>query len=221
MSETVRFPIKDKELDTYLVGVKDYIKDPNNKPRLGINIADETLLSDDEEVWTKNFSKLQDPNLCTTAVINEKTRLKKKIKIDFSAVLGKINPNILTTADRFALRMFLRNQGGPISVATWCPVFIVVSMNHLLLKFKFSNSDNPSSRKMPKGHRVYFESCIGLPNLADKDILFGGGVNISNAFFSMTFKDEDSGKMLYARAYYENRRSHRSPVSLVFRIIIP
>jgi len=221
MLSTVRFPVKDTDFDAYVVAVILYILLAINKTRLAILPANETLLVDDVSDWSKNRVKALDPNQCTTAIINEQKRLKAKIKVDFPSVLCKINPDILSVADRFALRLFLRNANSINLVASWCPVFIVNFIAHLLIKFKFINTDAPGSKKMPKGNRIYFEQYIGLPNLADKDIVFGSGVNVSKAFYTMIFKDGDSGKTLYVRAYYENRRGDRGPVSLIMSVIIP
>ncbi len=221
MTVSVRFPVKDIDFSSYVVALIIYILILANKTRLAILPVDETLLVDDVDAWSINRAKAIDPNQCTTAIINEQKRLKAKIKVDFPAVLCKINPEKLTTADRYALRLFLRNSGSPIPVATWCPVIIVMFISHLLIKFKLINSDTPNSRKMPKGNKVFFESYIGLPTLADKDIVFGSGVNIPSAFYTMTFKDGDSGKTLYVRGCYENRRAERGPVGLITSVMIP
>jgi len=221
MISTVRFPVKDTDFNSYIVSVIIYILLLLNKTRLAILPANETLLVDDVAEWSANRVKALDPNQCTTAVINEQKRLKAKIKVDFPSVLCKINPDILTVADRFALRLFLRNSNSVNLVASWCPLFVVNFISHLLIKFKFINTDAPGSRKMPKGNKIYFEQYIGLPNIADKDIVFGGGVNVAKAFYTLTFKDGESGKTLYVRAFYENRRGDRSPVSLIMSVIIP
>jgi len=221
MSYVIRFPSRDKDFNTYVVGTKVYIIDPFNKPRLGIITADENIVTTDEDSWSKNYIKLIDPNQCTKAIRDEKKRLKKKIKKEYPIIFSKITDSILTSADRLALRMFLRNPASKITAATWCPIFLLLSMSHLLMKFKFINTDNPSSRKMPKGNRIFFESYIGLPDLADKDLVFSNGINISTAFFTLLFKDADAGKTLYARCYYENSKGERGPVSLIYKSIIP
>jgi len=221
MYSTVRFPVKDTDFSNYIVSLIIYILILANKTRFAIIAADEKLLEDDVSAWSSNRAKVIDPNQCTTAIINEQKRLKAKIKLDFPTVLCKINPDILTTADRLALRLFLRNSGNPIPVASWCPLFIVMFISHLLIKFKFINTDAPGSRKMPKGNKIYFEHYIGLSGIADKDIVFGGGANVSNAFYTMTFAASDAGKTLYVRGYYENKKGERSPVSLIMSVIIP
>ena len=221
MFSTVRFPVKDTDFDSYVVSVIIYILTLLIKTRLAILPANETLLVEDVSDWSKNRVKALDPNQCTTAIINEQKRLKAKIKVDFPSVLCKINPDILTVADRFALRLFLRNSNSVNLVASWCPLFIVNFIAHLLIKLKFINTDAPNSKKMPKGNKIYLEQYIGLPNLADENIVFGGGVNVSKAFYTMNFKDADSGKTLYLRGYYENRRGDRGPVSLIMNVIIP
>lgn len=221
MFSSIRFPVKDTDFSNYIVALILYILIAANKLRLGIASADETLLVDEADAWTKNRAKVIDPNLRTTAIINEQKRLKAMIKVDFPTVLCKIDPDKLTIADRFALRLFLRNSSSANLVATWCPLFVVNFISHLLIKFKFINTDAPGSRKMPKGNKIYFEQYIGLPNIEDKDIVFGSGVNVSKAFYTMTFKDGDSGKTLYVRGFYENRKGDRSPASLIMNVIIP
>jgi len=221
MTVSVRFPVKDTDFDAYVVALIIYILLLINKTKFAILAENETLLVDDVSAWSANRVKVLAPNQSTTTVINEQKRLKAKIKVDFPAVLCKINPDVLTIADRFALRLFLRKPNTPNLVASWCPSFIVIFISHLLIKFKFINTDTPKSRKMPKGNRIYFETYIGLPEIADKDIVFGSGVNISKAFYTMTFTAENSGKTLYARAYYENKKGERSPVSLIINVLIP
>jgi len=217
---TVRFYRKDVQNGSFFGSSVVYIAAPATKARLQIYNASETLLTGDLKLWDDNWTLYDDVNTNTTPVTHEKTRLLGVLKQDYKTVFGAIPDALLTTDDRAALRLFERKPASPIVVANYRPLLVEEEISHLLIKLRIINTKTPSSRRMPKGNRIFLETYIGLAGIADADLVFGNGIVIGSAFYTFLFIAEEAGKTCYFRAYYQNTRGDRSPVSLILRIVI-
>lgn len=220
MINTPRLYTTDAENNSYINSSVEYIIVPTNKSRLKITDDSETKMIDIRILWVANWQKHTNVNQNTKSVNNEKTRLLGLFKNNSREVYGNIPNNLLTTDDREALRLFERKAASPILVADFRPLMVEEEISHLLIKLRFINTKTPSSRKMPKGNKIFLETYIGLAGIADADLVFSNGVVIGNAFYTFLFDAEDAGKTCYFRAYYQNTRGDRSPVSLILSIVI-
>ena len=221
MINTPRFFRKDAENNSFFDSSVDYISVPANKTRLQVSDANETLIGGDREVWDGNWILYDNVNTRTKPVTDEKDRLLAVMKGDCRTVYGAIPNALLTTADRAALRLFVRQLPSPIVVANYRPTMLEESVSHLLIKLRLINSKTPSSRAMPKGNKVFLETYVGAAGILDADLVFGNGIVIGSAFYQFIYDAEDAGKTCYFRSYYQNNRGDRSPVSLILRIVIP
>ena len=220
MINTVRFYRKDVDNNSFFGTSIVYIAVPANKTRLQVSTASETLLTGNLTLWDDNWTLYDNVNTNTTPVTKEKTRLIGIMKDGCRTVFGAIPDALLTTAEREALRIFLRKAGSPIVVADFRPLLVEEEISHLLIKIRIINTKTPSSRSMPKGNKLFLETYIGAAGIADADLVFGNGIIITNAFYTFLFDAEDAGKTCYFRAYYQNTRGDRSPVSLILSIVI-
>ena len=220
MINSVRFFRKDVQNNAFFGSSIIYIAVPATKSRLQITTASQTLLTGDLTLWDNNWTLYNSVNTNTTPVTHEKTRLLGVLKQDYKTVFGAIPDALLTTDDRAALRLFERKAGSPIVVANYRPTMLEEEVSHLLIKIRFLNSKTPTSRSMPKGNRVFLETYVGAAGIPDADLVFGNGIVMGSAFHTFLFDDEDATKTCYFRAYYQNTKGDRSPVSLILRIVI-
>lgn len=220
MINSVRFYKKNSENNSFFGTSVAYISVPANKTRLQISTASETQIGGDWVLWDDNWQLYDDTSTCTAPVIAEKNRLMGVMKADCRAVFGGIPDALLTTADRTALRLFLRKAPSVNVVANFRPTMVEEEISHQLIKLRLINSKTPSSRAMPKGNKIFLETYVGLAGIADADLVFGNGIVIGNAFYTFLFAAEEVGKTCYFRAYYQNNKGDRSPVSLILRIVI-
>ena len=117
MITTVRFYTKNVQNNSFFGSSIVYVAVPANKLRLKISDAYETLLSGDQIEWDDKWQLFDNVNTNTTTVTKEKNILMAKMKAACRLVFGSIPDALLTTADREALRLFVRKAGSLIVVA--------------------------------------------------------------------------------------------------------
>ena len=220
MFNKAAYPRTIHEMIIYAIAVLKYITFAANKLRLGVVDAKLTTVTTNVGKLSEDWEKNGDPSTHTTIVTKSLQKDIELVKENFTSIFSDIKEEVYNITDRETFCMSERAINAPIEVADYSPVFIIRSVSFLILKLLFINTATPKSRALPKGNKIFFEYYIGVAGLTAGNIPFANALNISNAYYTLEFKETDLGKTVYMHCYYENSRGQRSPVSTTLSKVI-
>jgi len=73
---------------------------------------------------------------------------------------------------------------------------------------------------MPSGKTLLLAYFIGAAGLADVDIAFTNGTNVTTSTHTIIFGLGDKGKTCYACCFYENGHHQRGPQSVIVSKVV-
>ena len=218
-----KFPRKNKEFNTHLVGAVRHLND--NHLRLKVdpdNLSDlNDLFNHPTEGWKVIYKITEDDGTATKNARKKREILKNKIVKVLLLIFGDIPNSVLTVDDRSALRLNQNKKGKTrVSRMKRAPNYSLVKTFHLLHRLRFQNPLTPESRAMPYKQHIVLECYIGAAGIADKDVQWVNAQDVTRAFFNKTFSEGDVSKTAYYRACYENSRGERSSWGKVGKFVI-
>jgi len=220
MLQTIRFPKKINEVsDSFDISVP-YFLDVDNQKRFLNKAGDLKVVTDLKALFDPNREKYLDPKQCTSFIVQDNNKYIGQIKVGLNVLVADIPNSNFTPADKRILNIIEKGKGGRIIVVTFSPHIVIEHVTYLQITVEIQNPTTPSSKAMPHGHSLFLENYIGLPEIADKDIVFGNGVNVTTAKHIFQFQASDIGKTCYIRGSYENGHHERGPISVIISKVI-
>ena len=215
-----RFPTKDDDKNNYYNTVIPYINLPANQTRFNTPATVLTALNAKYALWTPNWTKLNDTDLCTHNVVELKNTLEVEIDGILDAVYGDIPDSVLTAVDMSKFLIFARKLASAAVVSAVAPGFALDTIGHLWAIFHFTNTASPSSKEAPVGNFIFFETYVGAAGIADADVPFANGNVTSAASHTFHFVNGQVGKTCYVHCYYQIKNGNRSPESVIISFVI-
>ena len=221
MSHNVaRIPTTDEDKNNYYGSVVPFINNADNQLRFKSVPANLTTLNNKFGLWSPNWIKLNDSNLCTHTVVALKNSLEVDIDDALDVIYGDIPDSVLTVADKKEFLMFERKVPSSAVASPVSPALIFDSMGHLWAKFLFRNTATPTRREAPVGNVVFYETYIGDAGIADAELVFGNGNVSTSAFHTFNFTEDQVGKTCYVRCFYQIKKGDRSPGSKIVSFML-
>ena len=93
---------------------------------------------------------------------------------------------------------------------------ILVGMHTL----RFSNPEDPDSKRMPKGQKIILRKAVGIADIPDDEIPWRGTETVKRFLHDVSYTAGDKGKTAYYNACYESNRGERGPWSDVIDAIV-
>ena len=180
MVQTIRFSKKIGEVSASFDVSIPYFMDINNQLRFKNKAADLKDVADLKVLFDPNRDKYLNPKFRTTFITQDNKLYIGKIKVGLNVLVADVPYSNFTVEDKRILNIIERGKGGRIIVVTFSPHIAIVHSAYLQITVEITNPETPNSKAMPHGHKVFLETYVGLPNIADKDIVFGNGVNLSS-----------------------------------------
>ena len=107
-----------------------------------------------------------------------------------------------------------------IDAVNFSPQLVVDKITVGVHKLRFSNPQDPGSKKMPKGQKVILRSAVGTANIPEDQIPWSGYETVKRFLHNVGFTAGDKGKTAYYSACYESNRGERGPWSDVIDAIV-
>ena len=220
MLQTIRFSRKINEVsDSFDISIP-YFLDVNNQKRFLNKVGDLKVVTDLKALFDPNREKYLDPKQCTTFIVQDNNSYIRQIKEGLNVLVADVPNTNFSVDDKRVLNIIEKGKGGRIIVVTFGPHIAIVHVSYLQITVEIQNPSTPSSKAMPHGHSLFLENYIGLADIADKDVVFGNGVNVTTAKHIIHFQASDVGKTCYIRGSYENGHHERGPVSVIISKVI-
>ncbi len=174
-----------------------------------------TSLTEHFGKWGPNWKALKNVDLCTHTVIKLKNDLVDLIYTDIDNVFANIPDSVLTPEDKAAFLVHERKVRGNAVVSEIAPGLAISTIGHLWANVEFVNTASPSSKSAPENNFIYYETYIGLPDIAETEIPFANGNMIGGHRHHFVFTAPEVGKTMYVRCFYQITKGDRSPSSHV------
>ena len=107
-----------------------------------------------------------------------------------------------------------------IDAVDFAPQLVVDQISVGVHKLRFSNPEDPDSKKMPKGQKIILRKAVGTANIPDGEIPWSGSETVKRFLHDVSYTAGDKGKTAYYNACYESNRGERGPWSDVIDAIV-
>lgn len=215
------FPATLVDLDVYLRAATLYL---NSTPHLMVNPAKlailNPLMTGSVNAWDVVYPASVGDNS------NKNFRTKRhnligEIEPCLLDIFDNIPKDLWTVDDRSALRRpekattrtHSKEYGNAPTIETY-------NIMHLGITLKFTNPATPETQELPPMQHMYLETFIGPAGIADADIKWADGENLTHFLDTIHYLETQVGLVAYHRVCYESTRKERSVFSVVHKVII-
>jgi len=213
-------PITDDGKNDFYGTLIPYINLPANQLRFKTVPDTLTTLNSHYTEWGVNWVKFKDDTQRTTVIVNLKNTLEVQIDEEIDKVYIEIPNSILTTDDKAIFQIFPRKIPITIVVSDIAPGIVLDTIGHLWAKVLFVNSKTPTSKAAPIGNFIFFQNYVGLAGIADADVAFWEGNVTSTSSHTFHFTKDQVGQTCYIECFYQIKKGHRSPSSIIISFIV-
>ncbi|MBL7127903.1 MAG: hypothetical protein ISS16_02850 [Ignavibacteria bacterium] len=107
-----------------------------------------------------------------------------------------------------------------INAVDFAPQLAVDEISVGMHKLRFSNPEDPHSRKMPRGQKIILRTAIAAADIPESEIPWSGSETVTRFLHDVNYTVDDKGKTAYYRACYESNRGERGPWSDIIDAIV-
>ncbi len=144
-----------------------------------------------------------------------------KIEVCLLDIFDNIPKDLWTVDDRSTLRRPEKATTHTHSTEyPNAPTIETNNIQHLGITLKFTNPATPGTQEIPAKQHMYLETFIGPAGLADADIKWSDGENLTHFLDTIHYSDAQVGLTAYHRVCYESTRKERSVYSAVHKVVI-
>ena len=130
------------------------------------------------------------------------------------------NP-LVTDAQRVDLGVTVRDtEPTRIDAVGFAPQLVVDKISGGVHTLRFSNPEDPHSKKMPKGQKIILRTAVGAADIPESEIPWSGTEIVTRFLHDVSYTVDDKGKTAYYSACYESNRGERGPWSDVIDAIV-
>ena len=130
------------------------------------------------------------------------------------------NP-LVTDAQKVDLGVTVRDtEPTRIDAAGFAPQLVVDKISGGMHTLRFSNPEDPDSKKMPYGQKIILRTAVSTADIPEPDIPWSGSVTVTRFLHDVIYTAGDKGKTAYYNACYESTRGERGPWSDVIDAIV-
>ncbi|MFC2092621.1 hypothetical protein ACFLSV_01860 [Bacteroidota bacterium] len=130
------------------------------------------------------------------------------------------NP-LVTDAQKVDLGVTVRDtEPTRIDAAGFAPQLVVDKILVGVHTLRFSNPEDPHSKKMPKGQKIILRAAVAAADIPESEIPWGGNVTVTRFLHDVSYTVDDKGKTAYYTACYESNRGERGPWSDIIDAIV-
>ncbi len=215
------FPDVLSDLNNYFLTAKTYV---NTTSHLAVAAAKLAILNPLVTGSAEAWDVIYPASVGDNSTHNNRTKrniLIGKIEHCLLDIYDNIPADLWTVDDRSALRRPLKAVTHTHStVYPNAPTIEVNNIQHLGITLKMVNPATPGSQQVPAKQHMHLETCIGAAGLADADIPWAGGEEVTHFLHSIHFSEVQVGKTAYFRVCYESTRKERSVYSAICKAVI-
>ncbi len=205
----------DDEKNNHYNIIVPYLNEADNQLRFKTPVRILTSMNGHFGLWSPNWKKVHDINLCTHTDILLKNDLEILLDTDIDDAYKEILPSIFTDADKAAFLIHIRKVRGNSVVSDIAPGIELDTIGHLWAKVNFVNRATPNSKEAPANNFIFYETYIGLQDMALAEMPFSKGNVTSSSRHQFVFTEAEVGKTMYVRCYYQITKGDRSPSSAI------
>ena len=130
------------------------------------------------------------------------------------------NP-LVTDAQKVDLGVTVRDtEPTRIDAAGFAPQLVVDKISVGVHTLRFSNPEDPHSKKMPTGHKIILRTAVGTADIPDSEIPWSGSETVTRFLHDVSYTSADKGKTAYYNACYESTHGERGPWSDIIDAIV-
>jgi hypothetical protein len=215
------FPNALGELNSYFLTATAYL---GSTPHLLINplklAALNALMTGSSETWDVIYPASIGDN-STHNFRTKRNILIGKIEVILLDIYDNIGKDLWTVDDRSTLRRPEKSDSHKHStVYPNSPVIETYNIQHLGITLKLTNPATPTSQEVPAKQHMYLETFVGPAGIADADIKWTDGENVTHFLYTHHYSEGQVGLTAYFRVCYESTRKERSVFSIVHSVVI-
>ena len=215
------FPDVLTDLNTYFVDATLYL---NTTPHLMVNPAKLLILNPLMTGSVNAWDVIYPASIGDNSSHNFRTKrntLIGTIEHCMLDIFDNIPKDLWTVDDRSALR---RPEKSTAHVHSKeypnAPTIEIYNIMHLGITLKMVNPATPETQELPGKQHMYLETFIGPAGIADADIKWTDGENITHFLETIHYSASQVGLTAYFRVCYESTRKDRSVWSEVHSVSI-
>ena len=131
------------------------------------------------------------------------------------------NPSV-TDAQKVDLGVTVRDtEPTPIGAVDFAPQLVVDKISGGVHKLRFSNPEDPESKKMPRGQKIIMRTAVGAADIPEDQIPWSQvRIVVKRFLHTMSLNPSDKGKTAYYQVWYESNRGEAGPLSAVVTAIV-
>lgn len=215
------FPTVLSDLNTYFVNATLYV---NGTPHLAVSAGKllvlNNLMAGGPETWAVIYPASIGDNS------NHNFRTKRNVligKIEHALIdiYDNIPKDLWTVDDRSALRRPEKATTHTHSTAyANAPTIETYNIQHLGISLKLTNPATPETQEVPAKQHMYLETFVGAAGIADADIKWTDGQNVTHFLETIHYSESQVGLVAYFRVCYESTRKERSVFSVIHKVIV-
>jgi hypothetical protein len=215
------FPSVLADLSVYFFAATAYL---NSTPHLLIKPAKleilNPLMTGSSEAWDVIYPTSIGDNSSHNFRTKRNT-LIGKIEHSLLDIYDNIAKDLWTVDDRSTLRRPLKSEAHVNSKEyPNSPTIETYNIQHLGITLKLTNPATPETQEVPAKQHMYLETFVGKAGIADADIPWTDGENVTHFLYTHHYSDSQVGLTAYFHVCYESTRKERSVFSIVHSVAI-
>lgn len=215
------FPSVLGELNTYFTNAAAYV---NTTAHLAVSAGKLAILNPLMTGSVNAWDVIYPASIGDNSNHNFRTKrniLIGKIEVCLLDIFDNIPKDLWTVDDRSTLRRPEKATTHTHStVYPNAPTIETNNIQHLGITLKFTNPATPGTQEIPAKQHMYLETFIGPAGLADADIKWSDGENVTHFLDTIHYSDAQVGLTAYHHVCYESTRKERSVFSAVHKVVI-
>jgi len=192
----------------------------------GVPPADLTALQGFQTTYVNAYQTgSKEQKLTRTAGQSQAFRTAEKNYIDairnFNSQWISNNP-LVTDAKKVDLGVTVPDtEPTRIDAAGFAPQLVVDKISGGMHTLRFSNPEDPDSKKMPYGQKIILRTAVGIADIPESEIPWSQTrIVVTRFLHDMSLNPSDKGKTAYYNACYESTRGECGPWSDVIDAIV-